>query len=113
MRNIALVLLIVSVFSCGTVKLAVPDEATLVRANTLYPGITLEELNQGMADYQQYCTPCHQVKDPNSKTVAEWEKIVPGMSAKAAKAESVPDIDPATQTSILKYLSAVTTNEGS
>jgi hypothetical protein len=113
MRNIVLAFTALLVFSCGTVKLSVPDETVLARASNIYPGITLDELNQGLADYKQYCSPCHKVKDPNSKTIAQWEKIVPGMSAKAAKSESVPDIDPATQASILQYLSAVTTNQGS
>lgn len=113
MRNIVFILIALLVFSCGTVKLAVPDETVLARASNLYPGITLEELNQGMANYQQYCSPCHKLKDPDSKTVAEWAKIVPGMSARAAKSESIPDIDPATQTSILQYLSSVTTNKDS
>jgi hypothetical protein len=113
MRNFVLAQIALLVFSCSMPKLAVPDETILARASYLYPDITLEELNQGLANYKQYCSACHKVKDPNSKTVAQWEKIVPGMAAKAASIETVPDINSATQASILQYLSAVTTNQGS
>lgn len=94
--------------SACAVRPAQPTEADVLRATEMYPDITLDQLNQGLDYYKQYCTPCHKLKDPNSETVADWQKIVPAMAKKAGRAEDIADIPEDVQLSITRYLTTMT-----
>lgn len=94
-------------FSCGPIKLIEPTQANVTRAEKTFPGVTLQDLQQGKTHFETMCTQCHKVKDPAKRTPTQWNKVVPKMAAKADKSASKKKIDKATQESILKYLSAM------
>jgi len=84
-------------------KLVTPMQEDADRVKPKYPDITLTELTEGKALFEQYCGTCHGYKKPRSRSEEEWKNIVPKMVRKVNKKQ--PDaIDSAEQKKILKYV---------
>jgi cytochrome c5 len=64
-------------------KLLTPQKSDMARAEAVYPGTTLAELKKGKEIFDTYCGKCHPYKNPQTKTQAQWEKIIPPMAKKA------------------------------
>ncbi len=103
MKNLILVsAIIIFLASCAPVKLITPTQADVERVKVNYPDYNIAALNEGKLLFEQQCGNCHKLKNPTSKSVASWNKIVPRMVAKANKKEV--KIDTKQQDLILKYL---------
>ena len=102
MKKTLIILSVIFLAACGSVKLLTPTQADADRAAQKFPGMTLADLNQGKAAFEKNCTMCHSMKNPASKTEDKWRKTVPIMVGRANK--KTERIDSATQESILRYL---------
>ena len=107
MKKILYIISAIIFISCASTKPVAPTNADVERGKTTYPNLTLEAANAGKMNFEQQCSKCHGLKKPNSKTAEQWQKIVPGMAAKAEKKAGKVVIDQATQESILHYLVAM------
>ncbi|HET6245481.1 MAG: hypothetical protein H0V01_13420 [Bacteroidetes bacterium] len=101
MKKISIVAVFALLVSCVSVKLAIPTQEDVDRANK-FPDYTLADLNLGKAHFEQKCGSCHGLKKPTSRTEEQWNKIVPRMVHKANK--KTLKIDEGQQELILKYL---------
>lgn len=88
------------VAACAVRKAPSPDQGDADRASKRFPGVTLAELGKGKMLYEQHCAKCHHLKKPDSKTEAEWMRIVPVMAQRAK-------LDGLSQEYILKYTIAL------
>ena len=95
---------IVIIFSACSVKLIAPTESDVARVISKYPNYSLTQLQKGKSDYEKYCTQCHGLKRPSSKTEEKWDKIVPWMCKKNNEKPNLHHISDETQASILKYV---------
>ena len=100
-------------FACGSTKLLAPTEADVERGKQKYPGITLDGLATGKMNFEQQCSKCHKLKNPASRTEAQWQTIVPKMAVRANKKAGTEVIDPIMQESILQYLVTMSKPVGS
>ncbi|MFN3341560.1 MAG: hypothetical protein ACK40M_02625 [Flavobacteriales bacterium] len=72
-------------------------ETDATRANELFPGTTLADLQKGKLIYDANCGKCHKLHQPDSRSVDSWTKIVPPMSRKAK-------VGPEDEKLILRYV---------
>ena len=108
LRNFILLALITFLTACS-VKLLTPKQSDVDRVSDKFPGYSLMELKEGKEMFKDNCSKCHRLKDPQSKTEAEWREIVPKMVARAQK-KSIT-ITEKEQDAILKYLITMSTAE--
>jgi cytochrome c5 len=111
MKNYVIVTAMIILASCSAAKF-VPTSLTQADADRLsarYPGLTVEELNEGKLHYEMHCSTCHGLKNPVKWNEIKWKSIVPDMAAKANKKAKKEVVDQAIQESILKYVIAVST----
>ena len=68
-----------------------PSAATAARAQGRWPETTLEQLEHGRAVFVQRCSGCHSLPLPDSRTEAQWIKVLDEMAeeAKLTPAERV------------------------
>lgn len=97
MKKIIVLCTICWLAACAPVILKLPSQADADRASTKYPGITLTDLTQGKAFYEQHCNKCHSLKKAMGKSEEVLIKVVPKMAKKAK-------VDDKTKELILKYL---------
>lgn len=83
--------------ACTASRFPAPTQADADRVATKFPGVSLNQLTTGKANYEQYCGSCHKLEAPGNYTEEAWHKIVPKMAVKAK-------IDEATEQNILRYL---------
>jgi hypothetical protein len=83
--------------SCAPLVLLPPGQTDVTRTEQKFPGITLEDLNQGKIFYETNCDRCHSLKWAFRISDESLYKVVPVMAEKAK-------IDSKTQDLILKYL---------
>jgi len=60
-----------------------PSAATITRAQGRWPDATLAQLEQGRSVFVQRCSGCHALPLPDSRTEAEWKKVLDEMAAEA------------------------------
>jgi hypothetical protein len=91
-----------------TSKQIIPTQSDVDRVSSKFPGYTLTELINGNTLFDKHCGICHGLKDPTSKSEAQWVKIVPVMSNKVNKKEGNV-LDEKAQESILRYVITMST----
>jgi len=92
----------VVVIACSTVKTIEMDQSTIERVKTVYPTLSLEDLNKGKKLYETKCSLCHGLDKPSNRTADKWKHIVPEMVQIANKKSEVIASNEADL--ILKYL---------
>lgn len=92
----------VIVIACSTVKTIEMDQSTIERVKTVYPTLSLEDLNKGKKLYETKCSLCHGLDKPSNRTADKWKHIVPEMVEMANKKSEVIASNEADL--ILKYL---------
>ena len=97
MKKYFIVLGLLTFCACSPVVLKVPAQADAERMTKTYPGITVENLNQGKMFFEKNCNKCHSLKKGVKASEQELNKVLPLMAKKAK-------IDDATRDLILKYL---------
>lgn len=100
------VVLLAIVASCAP-ALVHPGPEDLRRAALLWPGVTLESLEQGRALYVQSCAGCHHLHLPEELPAEEWPKVIDRMVA----ANHV-DLRPDALEAISRYLIAISARAG-
>ncbi len=88
-RILSLVVLALVFNSCG------PSKATVAKSEL---AILIAKQNAGKEIYENNCAKCHQLSDPKSHSVQEWQPILKKMQVKARLQDA--DMD-----KILAYLS--------
>lgn len=88
--------------SCIRYKKLVADKNAITetdasRANEMFPGTTLADLQKGKLIYDANCGKCHKLHQPDSRSADSWNKIVPPMSRKAK-------LSPEDESLILRYV---------
>jgi cytochrome c5 len=106
MKKISILLSVATLSACSA-KLLTPTQKDVERVSNKYSGYTLAELTEGKTNFQQNCGKCHGLKNPTSRTEAQWDEIVPRMVKKINKKSEV--VNAKTQESILKYLITMST----
>jgi len=95
--------------SACAAKISAPSEAQVKEASKYYAGITISDLNDSKALYENSCGSCHPLKKPSSRTEEQWRSIMPKMVVKANKKGY--GIDKVKEDKLLAYvLSARTTD---
>ncbi len=103
MKKILAIAITIILAGCTSTALLTPTQADVDRVQTKFNDYSLTALTNGKMLYEQHCGKCHGLKNPASRTEAEWELIVPRMVKKANKKGNI-EIDAATQESILRYV---------
>lgn len=97
MKKLIVPAILAVLVACGTTKAAL-TQADADRGSQKFSGLTLASLSQGQANAETYCSKCHQLKKPQSRTEDQWREIVPRMAKKNGSG-----IDAKTEQSILAY----------
>ena len=87
--------------SCAVTNQFQPQENKLVVMQQKVPGITMGELQEGLAIYKKNCSSCHALYAPSAFTAIKWEKELKEMLPKAKIT------DPGMQKKIRDYLFAM------
>lgn len=69
--------------STASTGVITPTNDQLTAVKDKYPGVTLEELNEGHKIYTGVCTNCHGAKPIYPIAEEKWPKIINSMSKKA------------------------------
>jgi Dihaem cytochrome c len=72
---------------------------SLSRADRMWPGTRLEDLEMGRRDYVAHCAACHHLHLPSEFTSEKWTAILVKMQRKAKIDDSLKD-------SIYRYLAS-------
>ena len=104
-----LIILSIGVLTACSPKLITLTQSDAERVSQKFAGITLAELNEGKALFEQNCNKCHELKNARKKSEENWKKIVPAVAQRANKKAGKEVIDSKTQDLILKYLVTETT----
>ena len=83
MKQILIMLSIAFLVSCASTSPMVPTQKDAERAAKEIPGITLADLNEGKAIFEQSCRKCHTLKKPFNKTDEEIKDAMPRMAKRA------------------------------
>lgn len=97
-------LIIVIFASCATYKLAEPTQADVERGQAKFPDITLQEIQKGKKLYENNCSLCHKLYNPNSLNEEKWKNILPPMVKKVNKKTGQTTLTPQDEEKILKYI---------
>jgi mono/diheme cytochrome c family protein len=92
-------LLVLLLSACGGSPIPRPTEADATRGRAAYPGLTLNELNQGRTLYVSRCGSCHALKRPSELGAERWETEVSKM-----REENGVKLTDAEAQSIVRYL---------
>jgi len=83
LRFIALAALGLMLGAGCAASLPCPSAATATRAQGRWPDATLDQLEEGRAVFVQRCSGCHALPLPDSRTEAQWKKVLDEMAAEA------------------------------
>ncbi|MFH1121605.1 MAG: c-type cytochrome [Bacteroidota bacterium] len=97
--------------ACGTTKLIQPTQADAERGGQKFSNLSLDQLVQGKALYEQNCALCHGLKKPGSRNEAQWNKIVPAMSAKVNRKKGEGTLSSEKQDILMRYLVTMGNNQ--
>lgn len=84
--TVAVLFVIVALFSqCATKKSAGTASASTDAAKVaaIKKEFTPEQIAEGKTIWQTSCSKCHKLFEPETRTVAKWETILPNMSMRA------------------------------
>jgi len=99
---------ILFLFSCGGPKMiTTPSDSDVNRGVEKYPGLTIDELNKGHAEFLAKCTQCHGSKNPQKHSAEEWNGIVDEMAGKASRKADKQKIEGESMELIKKYLAVM------
>jgi cytochrome c5 len=96
-------IIVVLILGACSAKLSSPAQSDADRAVNKFPDATLEKLIEGRRLVQANCGLCHPVKNPQSHSEEQWNKIVPEMVGKANRKKDA-NISDEQQKMILMYL---------
>ncbi len=88
-------------YGCAA-ALAQPTERDAAYAAKHWPGATLADLEQGRTLFVRTCAGCHSLKDPTSRSPAEWKTEVTQMRGKKGVS-----LDDRQAELIIRYLSTM------
>jgi hypothetical protein len=108
MRKVAFFLVALVFVGCVSAKIITTSQSDVDRVASKFPDYSLTELNNGKTLFEKHCGICHGLKDPTSRTEAQWTKIVPPMSAKVNYKEGKV-LDANAEKLILRYLITMST----
>lgn len=80
-----------------------PTEQHAKQVQQQFPGITVQQLDQGMELYKTHCKGCHFVKNPSRFSEAVWKQQVPAMVNRINK-KGKKYISPEQSSLILNYV---------
>lgn len=96
---------IAGAYGCAA-ALAQPTKRDAAYAAKRWPGTTLGELRQGRDLFVRTCAGCHMLKDPASRTPAEWRMEVEQMRGKKGVS-----LDDRQAELIVRYLSTISSRQ--
>jgi len=102
LKKYIIILSVAFLASCSA-KIIMPSQSDAERGRSKFPGLTVDDLNQGEKLFNTKCTQCHGPKRPKSWTEEQWRKIVPAMAEKAT-ISGKKEITQADQDLVLKYV---------
>lgn len=73
-------MLLLLLAGCAALPHPTPDDAR--RAQSLYPGTTVEDLEAGRSRFVQDCSGCHSLPLPSDKAPLDWPFVVDEMAGK-------------------------------
>jgi len=82
------VALLLGLLGACTSAVPAPTEAHATRAQSRYPGVTVEGLAKGRSLFVARCSTCHSLPVPASRPAAAWPSEVGRMAAHARLDES-------------------------
>jgi cytochrome c5 len=97
--------------ACGGVKLLPLSPNDLERGKSVYPQLSMEELQKGKENFELYCSQCHGLKNPKKHDAEGWKKTVNRMAKKAENKSSIKNIEEPIKASILTYLVTMSSAE--
>jgi len=97
MNKVLILILAIGLTACGTYKALAPNQADVDRGAKKYPGLSMDNLNQGKAIFENECGKCHSLNKPFRVSESALIKIMPTMAKKAG-------IDSKSSDLVLKYL---------
>ena len=83
LRFIALAALGLTLGAGCAASLPRPSAATATRAQGRWPDSTFAQLEQGRSVFVQRCSGCHALPLPDSRTEAQWKKVLDEMAEEA------------------------------
>ncbi len=104
MKKVLIILSVAFLIACASTSPMVPVQSDADRAAKKIPGITLADLNEGKAIFEENCRKCHTLKKPFRKTDEQIKDAMPRM-AKRAK------IDERQRELVYNYLVTMSTGE--
>lgn len=111
MKRNSIIMLAFILSACGGVKLLPLSQDDLERGRGSYPQLSMEELQEGKANFEFYCSQCHGLKNPKKHDAEGWKKTVNRMSKKAENKSSIKNIEEPVKASILTYLVTMSSAE--
>jgi cytochrome c5 len=103
MRRYFLLSSLIFVVACGATKVMAPVQADADRGAAKFPDLSLAQLTEGKAVYDQNCGACHKAPKPRSQSEGAWRQIVPKMVAKSNR-KMGNTIDATKEESLLRFL---------
>ena len=105
MRTLVYIFIGTVLAACGAAKVASTlSNDTLTVGQSIYPDLTMEQLNHGKEIYETQCNVCHGLKSFEGYDQASWGNIVPNMVEKANKKAGSSVISDADQQDLLRYV---------
>ena len=104
MKKLFIISLVFIAAACAKKAVPVLSESDVSRGEKIFPGLTINELNEGKRLNDENCGKCHKLHQPKDESETEWRKIVPPMAKKAKLDDQQAEL-------VLKYL--VTMSKGS
>jgi hypothetical protein len=95
LQTAVMVMVLCAPLACATLPQPLAEDAT--RASTLWPGLKLEDLQNGRKLYVQNCGACHALHLPSAYGNERWDRVMVRMQVKAK-------IDDRAASTILAYL---------
>ena len=104
MKKLLMMISLLMLGACKPVQLVTPTQADVSRVSQKFPGITVDELNEGKSIFENNCDLCHRLKNPVKKNEKQWHRIVPKMVRRVNWIRKENGIDSTSKQILLKYL---------
>jgi cytochrome c5 len=98
-------LLLAALAACGGSAIPQPTAADASRGRAHFPGLTLNELQQGRSLYVSRCGSCHVLKRPAELSATQWQSEVDDMRSKNGV-----ELSDAEAQAIVRYLAIAATS---
>jgi hypothetical protein len=92
------------ILACTAAKKSSIMQSDADRGASIFPGLTLVDLEKGKAAYEKNCQTCHNLKRPSAYSESQWKNLVPKMSAMANKKAGSSVVTEEDKTKILQYV---------